>query len=197
MSAKLIDGKAIAASVRAEVREKVAELTARTGVRPGLTVVLVGEDPASRIYVRNKGTAAGEAGIVSHQVDLPASTAEKELLDLVARLNGIYAHAPEASQLIAVIGAAALGVRNCLCIAGDHQSFGKAGKLLGHPGAKNVYVAMVLPSGKLVVSAVDAFNNSSFNAIAASNPTQPLPPEYPSDKAFFTVTFFYNEQPPR
>jgi TonB family protein len=44
---------------------------------------------------------------------------------------------------------------------------------------------------------VDAFNNSSYNAIAASNPTQPLPPEYPSDKAFFTVTFFYNEQPPR
>jgi TonB family protein len=44
---------------------------------------------------------------------------------------------------------------------------------------------------------IDAFNNSSFNAIAASNPTQPLPPEYPSDKAFFTVTFFYNEQPPR
>jgi len=44
---------------------------------------------------------------------------------------------------------------------------------------------------------VDAFNNSSFNAIAASNPTQALPPEYPSDKAFFTVTFFYNEQPPR
>jgi hypothetical protein len=44
---------------------------------------------------------------------------------------------------------------------------------------------------------VDAFNNSSYNAIAASNPTQPLPPEYPADKAFFTVTFFYNEQPPR
>ena len=44
---------------------------------------------------------------------------------------------------------------------------------------------------------VDAFNNSSYNAVAASNPTQPLPPEYPADKAFFTVTFFYNEQPPR
>jgi len=87
MTAKLIDGKAIAASVRAQVREKVAELTARKGVRPGLTVVLVGEDPASRIYVRNKGKAAEEAGIVSRQIDLPASTPEKELLDLVARLN--------------------------------------------------------------------------------------------------------------
>src|SRR5512134_326962 len=87
MSAKLIDGKAIAAAVRARVRERVAELAARTGVRPGLTVVLVGEDPASRIYVRNKGKAAEEAGIVSRQIDLPASTPEKELPDLIARLN--------------------------------------------------------------------------------------------------------------
>jgi hypothetical protein len=43
---------------------------------------------------------------------------------------------------------------------------------------------------------VDAFNNAAYNALAASNPTQPLPPEYPSDKAFFTVTFYYNESPP-
>jgi TonB family protein len=49
----------------------------------------------------------------------------------------------------------------------------------------------------VAASAVDGFNNSSFNAIAASHPTQPLPPEYPSDKAFFTVTFYYNETPPR
>jgi methylenetetrahydrofolate dehydrogenase (NADP+)/methenyltetrahydrofolate cyclohydrolase len=88
VTARRIDGKAIAASVREGVREKVSELTVRTGVRPGLTVVLVGEDPASRIYVRNKGKAAEEAGIVSRQIDLPASTPEKELLDLVARLNG-------------------------------------------------------------------------------------------------------------
>ena len=44
-------------------------------------------------------------------------------------------------------------------------------------------------------SAIDAFNNSSFNALAASNPTQPLPPEYPDDRAFFTVTFYFNENP--
>ena len=87
MAARLIDGKAIAASVRADVREKVAGLAARTGVRPGLTVVLVGEDPASQVYVRNKGKAAAEAGIESRQIDLPASTPEKELLDLIARLN--------------------------------------------------------------------------------------------------------------
>ena len=87
MTAKLIDGKAIAASVRAAVKERVAEFTARTGIRPGLTVVLVGEDPPSQVYVRNKGKAAFEAGFLSRQIDLPAVTEESELLDLVARLN--------------------------------------------------------------------------------------------------------------
>ena len=87
MTAKLIDGKAIAASVRAGVKERVEELIARTGVPPGLTVVLVGEDPASQVYVRHKGKAASEAGFLSRQIDLPASTPESELLDLVARLN--------------------------------------------------------------------------------------------------------------
>jgi len=87
MTARLIDGKAIAASVRAQVKEKVAAFTAKTGIHPGLTVVLVGEDPASGIYVRNKGKAASEAGFLSRQIDLPASTPESELLDLVARLN--------------------------------------------------------------------------------------------------------------
>ncbi|HSE15343.1 MAG TPA: tetrahydrofolate dehydrogenase/cyclohydrolase catalytic domain-containing protein, partial [Candidatus Deferrimicrobium sp.] len=87
MTAKLIDGKEIAASVRAAVKERVEEFTARTGVRPGLTVVLVGEDPASQVYVRNKKKAATEAGFLSRQIDLPATTQDAELLDLVARLN--------------------------------------------------------------------------------------------------------------
>ncbi len=87
MTAKLIDGKAIAASVRERVKENVAEFTARTGVQPGLTVVLVGEDPASQVYVRNKGKAASEAGFISRQIDLPSSTPERVLLDLVERLN--------------------------------------------------------------------------------------------------------------
>jgi len=87
MPARLIDGKAIAASVRAEVKAKVAELAARAGVRPGLTVVLVGNDPASQVYVRNKGKAADEAGFLSRQIDLPEETGESELLEVVARLN--------------------------------------------------------------------------------------------------------------
>ncbi|MDA8123037.1 MAG: bifunctional methylenetetrahydrofolate dehydrogenase/methenyltetrahydrofolate cyclohydrolase FolD [Deltaproteobacteria bacterium] len=87
MPASLIDGKAIGAAVRAEIKERTGEFTARTGVRPCLAAVLVGEDPASRVYVRNKGKACVEAGMLSRQVDLPPSTSEKELLDLVARLN--------------------------------------------------------------------------------------------------------------
>jgi len=87
MTATLIDGKAIAASVRAEIKTEVAELIARAGVRPGLAVILVGEDPASRIYVRNKGKAAEEAGFISRSIDLPADTEERELLKVVSQLN--------------------------------------------------------------------------------------------------------------
>ena len=87
MSAQRIDGKAIAAAIRAEIKERAAEFNARTGIRACLAAVLVGEDPASSVYVRNKGKACIEAGMLSRQIDLPATTSEKELLDLVGRLN--------------------------------------------------------------------------------------------------------------
>ncbi len=87
MAAHLIDGKAVAAAVRADVKQRTAAFSSRTGIRPCLVAVLVGEDPASRIYVRNKGKACTEAGLLSRQIDLPASVSEKELLDLVAELN--------------------------------------------------------------------------------------------------------------
>lgn len=87
MPARLIDGKAISAAVRARVRDRAAEFSARTGVTPCLATVLVGDDPASRVYVRNKGKGCREAGMLSRQIDLPASASEAELLDLVARLN--------------------------------------------------------------------------------------------------------------
>jgi methylenetetrahydrofolate dehydrogenase (NADP+)/methenyltetrahydrofolate cyclohydrolase len=87
MSAQLIDGKAIGAAVRAEIGRRAAEFTARTGIRPCLAAVLVGEDPASRVYVRNKGKACVDAGMLSRQINLPATASEKELLDLVAQLN--------------------------------------------------------------------------------------------------------------
>ena len=87
MAAQIIDGKAIAARVRAEVAEQVRELVARTGVRPGLAAVRVGEDPASRIYVAGKIKACEEAGLASFLHVLPETASQAELLALVAKLN--------------------------------------------------------------------------------------------------------------
>jgi len=86
VSARVLDGKALAARVRAEVAAQVTALAAR-GVVPGLAVVLVGDDPASQIYVRNKGKAAVDAGIRAVDHHYPASVTQAELLDLVVRLN--------------------------------------------------------------------------------------------------------------
>lgn len=86
MRAKLIDGKAIAAEVREGVRQRAAALIAR-GVRPGLAVVLVGDDPASQVYVRNKDKAAQEAGFAARTIRRPATTTQSELLALVGELN--------------------------------------------------------------------------------------------------------------
>jgi methylenetetrahydrofolate dehydrogenase (NADP+)/methenyltetrahydrofolate cyclohydrolase len=86
MAAAIIDGKAIAAKVRGEVKAGVDALVAK-GVTPGLAVVLVGDDAASAIYVRNKSKAAQECGVRVFDHKLPASTSEADLLALVARLN--------------------------------------------------------------------------------------------------------------
>ncbi|MHB9146063.1 MAG: bifunctional methylenetetrahydrofolate dehydrogenase/methenyltetrahydrofolate cyclohydrolase FolD [Symbiobacteriia bacterium] len=87
MSAQIIDGKAIAADLRAEVAQGVARLKAAHGFVPGLTVVLVGEDPASQVYVRNKEKAATTIGMNSQVIRLDASTSQQELLALIAKLN--------------------------------------------------------------------------------------------------------------
>ena len=87
MSAKIIDGKAFAADVRARVAEQVAAMKADHGITPGLAVVLVGEDPASQVYVRSKGKQTVEAGMNSFEHKLPAETPEADLLALVAQLN--------------------------------------------------------------------------------------------------------------
>jgi methylenetetrahydrofolate dehydrogenase (NADP+)/methenyltetrahydrofolate cyclohydrolase len=85
--AKLIDGKARAARLVADVAAAAATLKAAAGITPGLCAVLVGDDPASQVYVRNKGKAATAGGINSFQEHLPASTSEAELLALIRRLN--------------------------------------------------------------------------------------------------------------
>lgn len=103
--ARIIDGKAIAQRVREEVRARVAELKQR-GVEPGLATVLVGDDPASAIYVRNKKKACVEAGMASFGHELPASTTEAELLRLIDELNarpdvhGILVQLPLPSHLV-------------------------------------------------------------------------------------------------
>jgi len=81
-----IDGKALAAKVKGEVA-KDAELLRAEGIIPCLTVVLVGEDPGSQIYVRNKKKACEENGIASRSFELPADTSEEQILGLVAELN--------------------------------------------------------------------------------------------------------------
>lgn len=83
MTARLIDGKAVAAALRAEVAAKVAH----AGFTPGLAVVLVGDDPASSVYVRTKDKAAREAGIAAHTIRLPAGTTQTELLATIRDLN--------------------------------------------------------------------------------------------------------------
>lgn len=83
---KLIDGKALSAQIRVEIKEEVAKLKEQ-GVTPGLAVILVGEDPASQVYVRNKEKACIEAGMHSEVYRLPEETGEQEVLDLIDRLN--------------------------------------------------------------------------------------------------------------
>lgn len=87
MTATIIDGKAFAAKVRAQVAGHVARLKEEQGITPGLAVVLVGEDPASEVYVRNKGRQTVEVGMNSYEHKLSAETTEAELLALIARLN--------------------------------------------------------------------------------------------------------------
>jgi len=87
LRAELIDGKKIAESMRAELRPEIEALRAK-GVVPGLAVVLVGEDPASQVYVRMKGKACEQLGMHSETIRLAAETTEADLLGVVARLNG-------------------------------------------------------------------------------------------------------------
>jgi methylenetetrahydrofolate dehydrogenase (NADP+) / methenyltetrahydrofolate cyclohydrolase len=84
---RIIDGKEFAAGLRARVARQVAALDAQHGFKPGLAVVLVGEDPASQVYVRSKGKQTHEAGMNSFEHRLPATTGQAELLALVDRLN--------------------------------------------------------------------------------------------------------------
>lgn len=84
---KIIDGKAFAAKLRAKIATQVATCKSQHGFTPGLAVVLVGEDPASKVYVRNKGEQTKEAGMASFEYKLPDTTSQAELLALIDKLN--------------------------------------------------------------------------------------------------------------
>ena len=83
---KLLDGKAVAAEVELETKARIEALHSR-GITPGLAVVLVGEDPASQAYVRNKDRTCAALGMHSRKIELPATTPQAELLAVVAKLN--------------------------------------------------------------------------------------------------------------
>ena len=86
--AAIIDGKAFAADLRAKIGREAAALKAQSGVVPGLAVVLVGDDPASQVYVRNKGRATAEAGLNGREIRLPETASQEEVLAQVEALNG-------------------------------------------------------------------------------------------------------------
>ena len=85
--AEIIDGKLVASETHSELKERIAKLYNETSITPGLAVILVGEDPASQVYVRNKHRGCLEVGINSIEIRLPESTTENELLDTIAQLN--------------------------------------------------------------------------------------------------------------
>ena len=105
MAAKIIDGKKISAAVREEIKARAAALTERTGIVPGLAVIIVGENPASQVYVRNKKKACEDAGFYSVVIEMPGDTAQKTLLAKIAelkedpRIHGILVQLPLPEQI--------------------------------------------------------------------------------------------------
>ncbi|RYE70720.1 MAG: bifunctional methylenetetrahydrofolate dehydrogenase/methenyltetrahydrofolate cyclohydrolase, partial [Hyphomicrobiales bacterium] len=105
MTAKIIDGKTFAEGLRARIAGHVQRLEAEHGIIPGLAVVIVGHDPASQVYVRNKARQTVEVGMHSEKFELPADISEEEVLELVRRLNnddkihGILVQLPLPSQI--------------------------------------------------------------------------------------------------
>src|SRR5438132_11227016 len=87
MPARILDGKALAQTLQAEIAARVTDLVASGGPKPGLATVLVGDDPASHVYVRNKRRACERVGMTSVHHELPATTSQADLLALVSRLN--------------------------------------------------------------------------------------------------------------
>ena len=87
MTARILEGKVFAAQIRAEAKAKADHIKSAYGVTPGLAVIIVGENPASKVYVRNKHKACEELGIYSEVIEMPDSTTKEELLEKIDALN--------------------------------------------------------------------------------------------------------------
>jgi len=162
MLAKIIDGKALAASLRASQKSAIESLAAR-GVRPGLAAILVGSDAASRVYVRNKARACDETGVRSEVHEFPEQVSESEVLERVARLNadravhGIIVQLPLPRQLDA--GRVLAAVSPAKDVDGFHAASlgallqGRPGFVPGTPGGvmRLLEHAGVSPAGKRAV----------------------------------------------
>jgi len=115
MPAKILDGKEMSNTLRKEIADRVRKLKEEKGITPGLAVILVGNDPASEIYVRNKGNGCQETGMLSKTIKLPEDTSQEELESEIQRLNGdpeihgilvqlpLPAHLDEASALAVIL----------------------------------------------------------------------------------------------
>ena len=163
MSASLIDGKARAAALRAGTAEATAAFVADHGVKPGLAVVLVGDDPASHVYVRNKVRQTEEVGMVSIEHRLPAETAQDDLIALVRSLNeddavdGILVQMPLPSQLDA--DAVVLAIDPAKDVDGLHPM--NAGQIvLGKPG-----LVPCTPQGSVILAKDVLGDLSGANAV--------------------------------
>jgi methylenetetrahydrofolate dehydrogenase (NADP+)/methenyltetrahydrofolate cyclohydrolase len=119
MTARILDGKALAATIRASVKQRIAA----SGLRPGLAVILAGDNPASRVYVRNKSRACEEAGVRSQQIDYPASVTQQELLARIAKLNADAAVHGILVQLPLPAHIDALAVQRAVSPAKDADGF--------------------------------------------------------------------------
>ncbi|HMO29367.1 bifunctional methylenetetrahydrofolate dehydrogenase/methenyltetrahydrofolate cyclohydrolase FolD [Enterovirga sp.] len=162
MSATIIDGKAIAASLRARVAEAAADLAAR-GIVPGLAVILVGEDPASRVYVASKKKMTAAAGMRSIDHTLPPDTTQERLLALIAELNrdegvdGILVQLPLPPQIDA--GQVLLAIDPAKDVDGFHPL--NAGRLAtGEPG-----LVPCTPLGCVILAKTVAPSLTGLNAV--------------------------------
>lgn len=168
MTAQLIDGKTIAAKLRVSVAAEVVDL-ARHGIKPGLAVVLVGEDPASQVYVRNKAAQTVEAGMESIEFRLAADTSEAALLALVERLNGDSAVDGILLQLPLPAQIDASRLLNAIDPSKDVDGFHPVNVGLVATGAGGIVPCTPLGSMLLLKSVRDNFSGLDAVVVGRSN----------------------------